>query len=310
MSGAFDRLPAAIVGKLGELAAGALMKSDGASVIALCRIDTGGAPVLETGTVRGRTVLPDFQVFNWSGHRGACFVEIKTYAEARENRIETKRRGYTVMIHGIPVRLFNEYCENEKRTGLPVFLAINELDTGEMRVSSVPISQLERIPCFCKGGCRSVDARSHVHQGGGIREMQWYFDRDDFSTVYRHSDKTIEKLRDEHARLLRPGKPSHALNRHVLNAPSPEPMQKRLRVCGPIGYTRKESSHRDAAVVIGVEPSLLKQFGIAVGDQVTCHMGDTKFPGVVKSPMHVSVERSLPTSVSVTLSKAVGSGGR
>jgi hypothetical protein len=215
---AFKDLPAAIFGSLGEVAGSDLMKSDGASMMALCRIDTGGAPMLERGAVRGRSVLPDYQAFNWKAHPGACFVEIKTYAEYRQNHIETRRAGYPVYIHGIPVRLFDHYLTIENETKLPVFLAVNELNTGKLRVASVTLSSLPKIACSCKGGCRSANAAKHTHVGGGIREMQWYFDRELLSIEYTHSDKTITKLRQAHDRLMRRG---HALRRHVDNEPTP-----------------------------------------------------------------------------------------
>lgn len=55
----------AITGRAGEEISAGLVRSDGASVIALCRIEDGGAPSLEFGSVRSNLVLPDLQVFNW-----------------------------------------------------------------------------------------------------------------------------------------------------------------------------------------------------------------------------------------------------
>lgn len=200
----FDALPAAIVGKLGETAAAEIMRADGASTIALCRIDDGGAPMLQSGEVRrDHRVLPDLQVFNWR-QSGVRFIEIKTYARAAEN----KRHG--CWVHGIPVRLFEHYISNENITGVPVHLAINELDTGELRISDVSLSKLPRLPCQCRGRCQSTNSALHVAPGRGICEMQWYFDREDLTIVYKHNDKTISKLRNEHSRLIR----GHAMQRH------------------------------------------------------------------------------------------------
>ena len=205
MSAVFDQLTAAIVGRLGEIAAADVMKADGASTIALCRIDAGGAPMLESGTVRrDHLVLPDLQVFNWKHAPGCRFVEIKTYERAAENK------RHECWVHGIPVRLFDHYVANESTTGVPVHLAINELSTGELRISDVPLSQLDRLPCQCRGGCRSCDPRLHTPSTRGIQEMQWYFDREDFSIIYKHSDKTIEHLRRAHRRLIG----GHAMQRH------------------------------------------------------------------------------------------------
>lgn len=205
MSGAFDKKREAIIGRLGELAAAATMRADGASIIALCRIDDGGAPMLESGDVRSdRSVLPDLQVFNLRAAPGAMFVEIKTYAEPGHN----KSGGF--LTHGIPVRLFDHYVANENKTKIPVYLAINEIDSGELRISGLPLSQLWKDPCLCRG-CQSGEG--HIPGKNGIREPQWYFDRDDFSIVYRHSNKTTERLQREHRRLIG----GHTQRRHVNN---------------------------------------------------------------------------------------------
>lgn len=212
MSKAFEQLPAVIVGRLGAIAGAAAMRADGASVISLCRIDDGGAPMLEQGTTRrDALVLPDLQIFNWKHAPGCRFVEIKTYERAAENR------RHSCWVHGIPVRLFNHYVANEQATGVPVHLAINELDTGELRISDVPISELTRLECQCRGHCVSLDAAQHVPSKTGIREMQWYFDREDFPIVYKHSDKTISEIRDAHSRQIRR---NHAWQRHGVDRTS------------------------------------------------------------------------------------------
>lgn len=224
MSGAnFNQIPSAIIGRLGEIAASEALRLDGASTISLCRIDDGGAPMLETGsTRRDHKVLPDLQVFNWKHASGCRFFEIKTYAQSAKNDILSKRQGYECRVHGIPVRLFDHYVSTETTTGAPVHLAINELDTGELRISDVSISKLDRIACQCRGGCRSRNAPKHIPQSRGIKEMQWYFDREDLSIVYRHSDKTIANLRRSHSRQMRPG---HIWERHGSDrTPSPKVM--------------------------------------------------------------------------------------
>ncbi len=201
----FREMPTAIVGQLGEAAASEALRADGASIIALCQIDSGGAPMLEKGLVRrDHAVLPDLQAFNWRGAPGAVFVEIKTYAESREFR------KHGIWIHGIPVRLYDHYV-TKNNTGLPVYLGINELDTGTLRVSAVPLAELTKYACLCKGRCESTNARAHIPSGRGIKEMQWYFDREDFSIVYKHSDRTIERLRREHSKRIG----SHAWDKHA-----------------------------------------------------------------------------------------------
>lgn len=220
----FEELPAAMIGKLGEIAASEVMQADGASMIALCRIDNGGAPMIERGPVRGKLILPDFQAFNWKGCP-LCFMEIKTYAESRLNKTNS------CMVHGIPVRQYNHYCANENDTKVPVYLGVNELDTGELRITEHPLSQLDKLACQCRGGCHSEQASKHIPSGKGIKEMQWYFNRDDFSIVYKHSDKTIDRLRRAHSKLFRPG---HVYDRHgsdrTPRAPTVE--SHRCRNCG------------------------------------------------------------------------------
>lgn len=216
MSGAFDQMPTAIVGRLGEVAASETLRADGASVIALCRIDSGGAPMLENGLVRrDHAVLPDLQAFNWRHAAGAAFVEIKTYAQSREFK------AHSIWIHGIPVRLYDHYT-SKNTTGLPVYLGVNELDTGTLRISAVPLHELTKYKCMCSG-CRA--GKQHVPFGRGIQEAQWYFDREDLSIVYKHSDKTIERLRREHSRLLG-GKQSHTQRRHGLDRFANPPPQR------------------------------------------------------------------------------------
>ena len=213
---AFRDLPATIVGELGEAAGASLMREDGASMIALCRIDTGGAPVLERGKTSAPSrnlVLPDFQAFNWRG-QSACFVEIKTYAQSAHNK------KFGLRIHGIPVRLYEHYRKVELDTGLRVVLGVNELDTGELRLTEQSITAIARFPCICKGRCESVNSNVHVPNLRGIREMQWYFDRDDFTIVYRHSSRTIDTLRREHSRRIG----GHAWSRHAFGAGAVDPI--------------------------------------------------------------------------------------
>jgi hypothetical protein len=222
---AFHELPAAIVGQLGEAAGAALMRRDGASMISLCRIDTGGAPVLERGAARDALVLPDFQAFNWRGKQ-ASFVEIKTYAAAARND------RFNLFVHGIPVRLYDHYCKIEQDTGLAVYLGINELDTGALRIADVSISKLQRLPCLCRGGCHSVSAAKHLAPKKGIREMQWYFDRDDFAIVYRHDSKTVEHLQREHSRLIG----GHAWQRHMSRQVLPRNLFKDDHLRSPCSF--------------------------------------------------------------------------
>lgn len=205
----FDERAEAIVGKAGEIAGGALFQHDGASTIALCRIDAGGAPLLERGEVRRNLVLPDLQAFNWRHSSGVvCFLEIKTYAIAPTFRI------YGCQVHGIAVRHVNHFARLTVETGIPIYLAINELHSGEMRVSPRPLVEMPTLPCFCR--CRSVDLHRHVPSGRGIQEAQWYFRRDDLSIVYRHDTRTITRLRTLHDDNIRPPiESTHAWQKHT-----------------------------------------------------------------------------------------------
>lgn len=205
----FDEKSEAIVGKAGEIAASALLRADGASTIALCRIDSGGAPLLERGEVRRNLVLPDIQAFNWRhGASVVCFLEIKTYAVSPPFRV------YGCQVHGIAVRHFEHFKKLAIETGIPIYLAINELHSGELRVSPVPIVDMPKLPCMCR--CRSVDVGRHVPKGNGIQEAQWYFRRDDLSIVYRHDTKTISRLRALHDEKIKPAvEATHAWKKHA-----------------------------------------------------------------------------------------------
>lgn len=88
----------------------------------------------------------------------------------------------------------------------------------------------------------------------------------------------------------------HALQRHVDNAPAPRP---RLPPPGVVGYTRPDRGR----VVIGVEPSLLNLLRVRVGDTVQCTLGELSFAGVVGANSNVVVERDLPVSREVRISR-------
>lgn len=223
----FDERAEAIVGEAGEIAASALLRADGASTIALCRIDDGGAPLLERGEVRRNLVLPDIQAFNWRHAAGAvCFLEIKTYAVAPTFRL------YGCQVHGITVRHFEHFKKLTAETQIPIHLAINELHSGELRVSPVPIVNMAKLPCMCR--CRSVDIDRHVPAGRGIQEAQWYFRRDDFSIVYRHNTKTISRLRALHDQQIRPSvQTTHAWAKHAMReAPRQESLSLEFTASG------------------------------------------------------------------------------
>lgn len=201
----------AILGRVGEMAASEALqlKHDDASVIALCRIENGGAPSLEFGSVRrSHRVLPDIQLFNWEPNPGACFLEIKTYSHAGVLRMlsdgdPNKER------HGITVRHYEHFRGISERTKLPVFLGVNDLEIGKLIVSPTPLLDMPKLRCVCRGGCRSANSNLHIPSGRGIQEMQWYFPRSAFSLRYDIATKTIEKLRS-----LSSVSPTHTISRH------------------------------------------------------------------------------------------------
>jgi len=252
---AFRDLPATIVGELGEAAGASLMREDGASMIALCRIDTGGAPVLERGKTSAPSkslVLPDFQAFNWRG-QSACFVEIKTYAQSAHNK------KFGLQVHGIPVRLFEHYRNVEKETGLRVVLGVNELDTGALILSERSITELTKFPCLCRGGCKSVNSNMHISPSHGIREMQWYFDREEFPVAYKHSDRTVQRLRDASQKLQR----GHVWGRHTESKPkakivlSADHPRDRCDICNDCA-----ANHKFGFVALTIEDR--------IGERVVC----------------------------------------
>lgn len=204
-----------IVGQLGEKAAAAQFKREGRSVIASCEFSGANdnhAPVLEFE--RHNLTLPDLDV---SGRGRRCWFEVKTYDSARENR------SHGIFVHGIPVRLYDHYVNVERETGSEVYLVIVEVLTGEMLVSDRPLSRLTKYECQCRGGCRSVDLARHAPPSSGIRDAQWYFNRDDFEIRCKLDDKTIVGLRETRAQL----RDGHAMRRHGSKREAPPPPKPR-----------------------------------------------------------------------------------
>lgn len=206
----FRGLPSAIIGRLGEMAASAEFKKRGASVIASYQFsgsDDNHAPALEYE--QQNTALPDLDV----SHRGRRrWIEIKTYERAPWN----EKHG--CFVHGIPVRAFDNYVSVERETGSEVYLAIVELGSGLMIVSGAPLSQLPKFPCQCSGNCRSRYREKHVaNDNFGIREMQWYFDREHFVTRWDLNRKALAEIRTEHERRM----PGHAQRRHGTDRETP-----------------------------------------------------------------------------------------
>lgn len=192
----FRDLPAATLGRLGEICAAREFKRDQFRVIASYKFSGANdneAPALEAEGIR--EITPDLDVCK-EGNR--VWIEVKTYARPFPNHT------HKCDVHGILVRHFDNYVSVERSTGSNVFLAINELSSGWLIVSDRPLSQMPKIACLC--GCKS-DPRRHRSTPGNPH-AQWYFDRADFTSRYRFDDKTIEHLRSEHARLIAPRTPT------------------------------------------------------------------------------------------------------
>src|SRR5690606_29266043 len=96
-------------------------------------------------------------------------------------------------VHGIPVRSFDNYCAIEKRTGSAVFLAVNELSSGQLLMTARPLSQMQQYACGC--GCEQNPDRCRARAGQPVsrRRMypQWYFDRDTFTARFRFDTRTV-----------------------------------------------------------------------------------------------------------------------
>ena len=120
------------MGRLGEIVASREFKRDGFGVIASFKFSGESddeAPAIDIED--RREIVPDLDLCK-QGQR--FWVEVKTYAEPAWNR------RYGCRVHGILVRHFDNYVAVEERTGSSVFLAINELDSGLLIMSSKPRS--------------------------------------------------------------------------------------------------------------------------------------------------------------------------
>ncbi len=195
----FRDLPAAQIGQLGEQLAHRLLRNLGAGVIASFKFsgeNDNEAPAIEFH--EKRIVLPDFDV----SMRGKRFwLELKTYKGPQWNR------SYRCQVHGVPVRLFDQYCADEKETGTPVFLGVLEVDSGLLLVSSVPVSQLTpRYPCLC--GCESEAAQCEYRSKWGSSYPQYYFRRDAFQQWHQLEGEALARLQRTHAKV------AHAIRRH------------------------------------------------------------------------------------------------
>jgi hypothetical protein len=187
----FLDLPAAKIGRLGETLAAELLASAGAGVIATFRNSEDAAPVIEKSG--RRIVLPDLDV----SIAGRTFsVEIKTYQKPAKNR------SHGCMVHGVPVRSFDQYVSCEVERGIPVHLGVLEVDSGKLLLGRDPISRMSpRYPCQCSADCDSV--RPHACEfraRWGNSYPQWYFRRDSMEEVLSLTGSSLANLQDQHRR--------------------------------------------------------------------------------------------------------------
>jgi hypothetical protein len=206
----FRDLPAAKFGRYGEQIVGRLLRKAGAGVIATFKFsgeNDNEAPALEFDD--RRTVLADFDV----SLKGRTFsVEAKTYKGAAMNSV------HKCLVHGIPVRLFDEYCATEKARGIPVYLGVLEVDTGAFLVSNEPVSAITpRWTCQCSTCVEGRGATCEFKLRWGNSYPQYYFRRDSFTEWNQLDGVELKKLQDAH------GKISHALRKHVANEPAVKP---------------------------------------------------------------------------------------
>ncbi|MGE0206102.1 MAG: hypothetical protein AB7E70_19670 [Hyphomicrobiaceae bacterium] len=190
----FRDLPAAQFGRYGETIVSKLLRNLGAGVIATFKFsgeNDNEAPSIEFH--EKRITLADLDV----SMRGKTFsLEVKTYAAPEMNRT------YGSLVHGIPVRLFDEYVSQENERGIPVHLGILEVSSGELLVSREPISSLvPRYPCLC--GCRSADVSACKIRKDrrDNRYPQWYFRHDSFAKWHQLDAKELEQLQREHSKV-------------------------------------------------------------------------------------------------------------
>jgi hypothetical protein len=105
------------------------LRGRGWGVVRLCTIrnyDGSGAPLLMGS--RCNLILPDFQVLDFTGrHRPPCFVEVKHKAQA----VECYKLGHR-LVHGIGRWNWQQYCDVERQTDVPVWMLLLEAMTGEL----------------------------------------------------------------------------------------------------------------------------------------------------------------------------------
>lgn len=211
----FRDLPAAVFGRLGEQIVARRYQRDGWGILASFKFsgeNDNEAPAIEIDDGE-REITPDLDASK-GGRR--IWIEVKAYARAAQNDTLTRRAGHVVKVHGLPVRLMNNYRAVEARSGNPVYLAIVELDTRRILVSPSPITEMTPHSCLC--GCGSLrPERCRIRQARGNQYPQWYWERDRFDEIGVVSEHEFRLLEIAHRRLPAPApieRVPHALRRH------------------------------------------------------------------------------------------------
>jgi len=134
------------------------LKMRGFYVLPAGLIDNGGAPSLE-GYLRN-IVASDSLV---AGHGRTFWAEIKTYQRA------AFYQKYQRWVHGIPIRLWRQYTEGQRITGIPGYLFILQLNE-----QLILEGKLDEIAL----GSQATTGKHHPPSGPQIffdvRRFQWY----------------------------------------------------------------------------------------------------------------------------------------
>lgn len=195
----FRDLPSAQFGRYGETIAARLLRNLGAGVIATFKFsgeNDNEAPAIELSNKR--IVLADLDV----SMRGRTLsIEIKTYKEPQWNR------AHRCLVHGIPLRLVDEYINAERERGIPIHIGVLEVDSGSLLVSDDPISKIApKYACLC--GCDNDVAKCDYRRKWGNSHPQWYLRRDTFREWHKLVGDDLKKLQAEHERV------AHVMKRH------------------------------------------------------------------------------------------------
>jgi hypothetical protein len=183
------------LGNMGERLVVALLQSRGCGVIPSYDFSGKHGEKAPRLTFKGfGLVIPDLDVCKTGTRK---WLEVKTYRGPADNR------RYKTKVHGIPKRLADDYAAVEAQTATPIYIAVLELDSGELLVARQSI--LTIWPCQCRG-CAGAAGWC----GAPIkRGVYWPRDNDPsadpprrgMSLLHRFSDDELRPIRDRWPRL-------------------------------------------------------------------------------------------------------------